>query len=105
MAENDYQTGASYEINKLIHEPARLKILAFLSMVETADFVFLLSRTGMTTGNLSSHMTKLETAGYITIEKSFKNNRPHTELSITEEGNKAFDQYRKGMLEILEPGD
>lgn len=89
------------EIDRLVHEPVRLKILAYLSMVESADFVFLVSRLGLTMGNLSAHISKLQEAGYLKIDKSFKENRPHTMLSITETGSAAFFDYREGMLQLL----
>jgi DNA-binding transcriptional ArsR family regulator len=89
------------ELDKIVHEPARLKILAYLSVVKSADFVFLLSRTGLTYGNLSSHMSKLEEAGYIKVEKEIKDKRPHTMLSITNAGRTAFNDYRQNMLELL----
>jgi DNA-binding MarR family transcriptional regulator len=89
------------ELDRLVHEPARLKILAYLSVVMSADFVYLLSRTGLTWGNLSSHMSKLEEAGYIEVQKDFKDKRPHTMLSLTNEGRAAFDTYRQNMLQLL----
>ena len=94
----------SPELDKLVHEPARLKILAYLSVVKSADFVFLLSRTGLTYGNLSSHMSKLEDAGYIEVVKEIKDKRPHTMLSITAAGRTAFNDYRLNMLELLGEG-
>ena len=97
----DPELNINFEIERLIHEPARLKILAYLSAVESADFVFLISRTGLTMGNLSAHMSKLEKAGYIDVEKEIKNNRPHTTLSLTEAGRRAFEQYRVTMLQLL----
>ena len=90
------------EIDRLIHEPVRLKILAYLSMVESADFVFLVSRLGLTMGNLSAHISKLQDAGFIKVDKSFKDNRPHTMLSLTEKGSAAFINYRDGMLRLLQ---
>ena len=64
MAKDQNKEAANLpELDKVVHEPARLKILAYLSVVKSADFVFLLSRTGLTYGNLSSHMSKLEEAG------------------------------------------
>ena len=90
------------EIDRLIHEPVRLKILAYLSMVESADFVFLVSRLGLTMGNLSAHISKLQEAGFIKVDKSFKENRPHTMLSLTETGSTAFINYRDGMLRLLQ---
>jgi len=89
------------EIERLVHEPARLKIMAYLYMVESADFVFLISRTGLTMGNLSAHMSKLERAGYIEVEKEILNNRPHTMLSLTAAGRRAFESYRSGIQQIL----
>ena len=90
------------KIDRLIHEPVRLKILAYLSEVESADFVFLVSRLGLTMGNLSAHISKLQEADYIKIVKSFKGNRPHTMISITALGADAFSRYREGMLQLLQ---
>ena len=89
------------EINKLIHEPARLKIIAQLYVVEGADAVFLIRQTGLTWGNLSSHMIKLESAGYIEVVKEFAEKKPRTILKLTEKGRKAFRQYRKTLKKVL----
>ena len=67
-------------IDKLIHEPARLQLVASLYVVDAADFVFLLRQTGLTGGNVSSHMSKLEEAGYVDVEKGFVGKRPQTVL-------------------------
>jgi DNA-binding MarR family transcriptional regulator len=90
------------EIDRLVHEPARLKILAFLSLLESADFTFLVSRLGLTMGNLSAHLSKLEEAGYAKVEKGYKDNRPQTVIWLTEKGRKAFEAYRDQMLQILQ---
>jgi DNA-binding transcriptional ArsR family regulator len=90
------------EIDRLIHEPARLSILALLYLVESADFIFLMRQTGLTWGNLSSHMRKLEEAGYIEVEKEFKGRKPHTMLHLTEEGRAAFREYRARMKQVLD---
>ena len=90
------------QLDRLVHEPARLKILAYLYVVTSADFVFLLSRTGLTWGNLSSHMSKLEEVGYIEVEKEIKDKRPHTMLSLTDKGRAAFESYRQNMLQLLD---
>ena len=90
------------DIDRLIHEPARLIILAVLSVVESADFLFLVRQTGLTWGNLSSHLGKLEAAGYVDIEKQFKGRKPHTMLHLTEEGRTAFREYRQSMRQILD---
>jgi len=97
------EPGLAVELDRIIHEPARLKIMAYLYLVESADFVFLVSRTGMTMGNLSAHMSKLEQAGYIKVEKEILNNRPHTMLSLTTEGKTAFETYRDEIEQILTP--
>lgn len=96
-----HDSNAPPSLDRMVHEPARLNILAYLYVVESADFVFLLSRTGLTWGNLSSHMSKLEEAGYIEVQKEIKDKRPHTMLSLTKEGRTAFETYRKDMLQLL----
>ncbi|MBU6996303.1 MAG: transcriptional regulator [Theionarchaea archaeon] len=89
------------DIDKLIHEPARLLILAHLYVVNSADFLFLQSQTGLTSGNLSSHVTKLEEAGYIEVEKEFVDRKPHTMLKLTERGRSAFKDYVQSMKQIF----
>ncbi|MCJ7702101.1 MAG: transcriptional regulator [Anaerolineales bacterium] len=101
-SKNEHGLNVNIEIDRLVHEPARLKILAYLSVVESADFVFLISRTGLTMGNLSAHMSKLEKAGYIEVQKEIKDNRPHTMLSLTKAGRGAFNLYRANMLQLLQ---
>jgi DNA-binding MarR family transcriptional regulator len=75
--------GSELVLDRLIHEPARLAILTMLSSVAAADFVFLQRSTGLTQGNLSSHLTKLEEAGLVRIEKSFVAKRPNTSVALT----------------------
>jgi DNA-binding MarR family transcriptional regulator len=89
------------DIDRLVHEPARLMILAVLSVVESADFVFLMRQTGLTRGNLSSHMSKLESAGYIEIKKEFVDKIPRTLLRLTDTGQTAFQRYRESMIRVL----
>ena len=64
-------------------------VMAWLSVVESADFVFLMNQTGLTWGNLSAHMGKLEEAGYVSVEKTFKGKRPNTMLALTHQGRQA----------------
>jgi DNA-binding MarR family transcriptional regulator len=102
----DTDTGGSdlwemAQVNRLIHEPARLTILAVLYVVESADYVFVMRQTGLTWGNLSSHLAKLEAAGYVEIEKEFVDRKPHTTVHLTEEGRTAFREYRESMQQIL----
>jgi len=94
--------GGIFEIDKTIHEPARLLIMAHLYIVESADFTYLMRQTELTWGNLSSHMSKLEEAGYIEVIKEFKEKRPNTMLKLTEQGREAFRRYRQQMLQVLE---
>ena len=75
-------------LDRLIHEPTRLAILTVLSSTKDADFVFLQRTLSLTNGNLSSHLTKLEDAGLVTIEKSFVGKRPNTSLALTASGRK-----------------
>ena len=89
------------EIDRLIHEPARLMALALLYVVESADFLFLVRQTGLTWGNLSSHLSKLEEAGYVKIEKEFVDKKPHTMLHLTKKGRAAFRAYRQSMRQVL----
>jgi DNA-binding MarR family transcriptional regulator len=85
-----------------VHEPARLMVLANLYVLESADFTFLMNQTGLTWGNLSSHLSKLEEAGYVQIDKSFVNKKPQTMLSLTEEGRSAFQNYRRQMQQFMQ---
>lgn len=80
-------------INRLIHEPARLAILTALSACEKADFVFLLNVTGLTKGNLSSHLSRLERGGLVRIEKQFEGKLPVTYVMLTPEGREGLDQH------------
>jgi len=90
------------EIDRVIHEPARLMIMAYLYVVESADFLFLMRQTGLTRGNLSSHMSKLEAAGYVLVEKEFVAKIPRTMLKLTQSGRAAFQTYRQRMKELFE---
>lgn len=102
-ARKDRET-APGAIDRLIHEPARLMIMSHLAVVEGADFLFLMRQTGLTFGNLSSHMSRLEEAGYIRVEKKFLGKKPNTILSLTDSGQKAFQQYREHMKQVLDKG-
>jgi len=89
------------DINRVVHEPARLLILCNLYVLKSADFLFLLRRTHMTRGNLSAHMRKLETAGYIDVEKTFVDRLPLTVYRLTRNGRRALKKYREIMVEGL----
>ncbi len=88
-------------IDKTIHEPARLMIVAMLSAVKEADFLYLLKATNLTNGNLSSHLTRLEKAGFVQIEKSFVGKTPGTVCWLTRDGQKALQAYRQQMKAVI----
>ncbi len=90
------------EIDTLIHAPARLMILTYLYVVESVDYVFLNRLTGLTWGNLSTHLTRLEEAGYVSLTKEFIDKKPNTTISLTEQGREAFRKYKKSMLQVLD---
>ena len=96
------ELNAIQNIDKIIHEPARLLLMAHLFVVESADFLFLQRQTGLTWGNISSHLRKLENAGYVVVEKEFIDKKPHTTLKLTDKGRKAFKEYRKNMKQVFE---
>jgi DNA-binding transcriptional ArsR family regulator len=98
-------TGSMHEltdVDRLIHEPARLMIVSILSAVDQADFLYLLHETGLTRGNLSAHLSKLEEAGYIHIIKTFRGKVPQTLCNLTNKGQTAFEVYRKQLKSIVE---
>ena len=90
------------DIDQVIHSPARLMVLINLYVVESADFIFLRKLTGLSWGNLSTHLNKLEEAGYITIEKGYKGKKPHTMIGLTKQGRAAFRKYKKSMQQVLD---
>ncbi len=90
------------DIDRVIHEPARFMLMSYLYVVDSADFLFLMRQTGLTFGNLSSHMSRLEEAGYIAIDKEFVEKKPHTRLRLTEAGRTAFQGYRQSMMKVLD---
>ncbi len=89
-------------VDRLIHEPSRTVILAILSAVESADFLYLQRETGQTKGNLSVHLSKLEEAGYVNIEKTYRGKVPLTLCRLTDQGRQAFDAYRKQLKQFVE---
>jgi DNA-binding MarR family transcriptional regulator len=90
------------DIDKVIHEPARLALTAILSVVESADFLYLQRETGLTKGNLSSHLAKLEESGYVAIEKTYRGRVPLTLVRLTDAGAAAYKAYRARFKRFLE---
>ncbi len=89
-------------IDRLIHEPARMMIVAILHNWHSVDYLYLLRETGLTKGNLTSHLSKLEAAGYIEIEKTFKGKVPLTICHLSDKGRGAFEAYREHLKRIVE---
>lgn len=98
--DNNLETIA--EIDRVVHSPARLMILAFLGAVDSADFVFLMNQVKLTRGNLSSHLKALEEAGYVDIQKEFVDKIPRTLIRLTEAGREAIQTYRQQMRTIID---
>jgi DNA-binding MarR family transcriptional regulator len=94
---DEFDVEAIANLDKLIHEPARLAIMMLLYVVEGADFLYLKTQTKLTNGNLSSHLGKLEDAAYVEIEKTFSGKVPRTMIRMTDGGRDAFRNYLAGM--------
>lgn len=92
------------EFDRIIHEPARLLLVALLASVKEADFLWLQRESGLTKGNLSSHLARLEEAAYIEVQKTFKRKIPLTVVRLTRTGKAAFDTYKKRMNGLLNAG-
>jgi DNA-binding MarR family transcriptional regulator len=88
-------------VDRVIHEPARLMIMMYLSSVDEADYVFLMRATGLTWGNLSSHLSKLEANDYVELSKTFVKKKPHTMVRLTAAGRKAIKEYGEAMQTAL----
>lgn len=88
-------------LDQVVHSPARLMILTYLFAVASADFIFLMRETGLTRGNLSTHLSKLEEAGYVEVLKTYAGKKPQTQLSLTKAGRAALKTYREQMQQIL----
>ena len=99
-ADKDLATIA--DIDRIVHSPPRLMILAYLAAVDSADFIFLMNQVSLTRGNLSSHLKTLEEAEYVSIEKEFVEKVPRTLIRLTEAGRRAIQTYREQMQMVLD---
>ncbi len=90
------------ELDKLIHAPARLSIVKQLMVVDDADATWLQGQTGLSWGNLATHVRKLEEARYLEVRKEFAERKPRTVFRLTAEGRAAYAEYRRKILELLE---
>ncbi len=89
------------DLDRVIHEPARLLIVALLAGVREADFLWVLRESGLTKGNLSTHLAKLEESGYLEVEKTYKGKVPLTLLRLSRQGKSAFTRYKKTLNGVL----
>jgi DNA-binding MarR family transcriptional regulator len=89
------------DIDPIIHAPARLRVMTYLYVVDSIDFVYLKRVTGLSWGNLSTHLTKLDDAGYVKISKTFQDKKPNTMIQLTEDGRQAFRSYKDEMQNVL----
>ena len=89
-------------IDQTIHSPSRLMILAYLAATDSVDFTFLLKQTGLTRGNLSTHIKRLEDAGYVEVKKEFIDRIPRTLYKLTGDGRKAIQLYKENMLTVID---
>jgi DNA-binding MarR family transcriptional regulator len=93
------------EINKIIHQPARLKVMAALFAIESdaeADFAFLRDHLKLTEGNLGAHLGKLESAGYLSVRKVFVRRKPKTFLRLSRTGRRAFEDYIEALRSVID---
>jgi DNA-binding MarR family transcriptional regulator len=90
------------DIDRVIHSPARLMVMTYLYAVESADYIFLQNLTGLTWGNLSSHLSVLEKEGYVVIEKEIIGKKPHSMVLLTETGRESFRSYKDSLQQVLD---
>ena len=90
------------DFDRILHSPARLTIVAILSAVEEADFLYLLNESGLTKGNLSTHLSKLEESGYVEVEKTYRGKIPLTLCRLTPVGRAAFNEYRQQLKRFVD---
>ena len=95
------QTQTFNELDRVIHEPGRLMIVALLFAIDQCDFLYLQHETEMNKGTLSSHLSRLDEAGYVEVVKTYRGKVPQTLLSLTASGREAFQKYRKKLKKAL----
>lgn len=90
------------DLDKLIHAPARLAIMTQLMVIDEADATWLHGQTGLSWGNLATHVRKLEEADYLVVSKEFSERKPRTVFRLTDKGREAYQEYRRRILDLLE---
>jgi len=101
MADSDNELHPLTDLDRTIHSPARLMVMTYLYTVDSADYIFLQNLTGLTWGNLSTHLSKLETEGYVEIEKEIVGKKPHSMVHLTAAGREAFREYKHSMQQLF----
>jgi DNA-binding MarR family transcriptional regulator len=90
------------QLDRVIHEKGRLAIMSMLAATPELSFTEMRDALSMTDGNLTTHIRTLQEAGYVSVTKSFQNNRPHTTCSLTAAGHKAFTNYINLLEKIIQ---
>ena len=98
---NDQDLHPLSDIDRVIHSPARLMVMTYLYVVDSTDYLFLMRLTGLTWGNLASHLAVLEREGYIEIEKKFVGKKPQSMIRLTDTGQSSFQKYKSKMQAVL----
>jgi DNA-binding MarR family transcriptional regulator len=88
-------------LDRLVHEPARLAVLALLYVLDSADYTFIMNQTGLTWGNLSAHLGRLEGGGYVEVRRTFVGRRPNSTVQLTPRGRAAFESYTRVLKQVL----
>ena len=101
QTENDGKIDLLSDLDPLVHSRARLLVMTYLYVVETMDYVYLQRVTDLSWGNLSKHLSKLETAGYVEMEKTFIDKKPNTSVWLTKEGRRAYNEYKEKIQSVL----
>jgi len=91
------------DLDPILHSQLRLSIVSILISVEEAEFTFIKESTGAAAGNISIQIKKLQEAGYVNVEKTFKNNYPNTTVSLTKKGMEAFEDYVNNLKNYINP--
>lgn len=102
MSETSQSENPLAAIDQIIHAPARLRILMMLYVVESLDYVFLKNQSGLSWGNLATHLGKLEEAGYVNIQKGYQGKKPHSMIQLTPSGRTAFQEYKSTFRQLLD---
>jgi DNA-binding MarR family transcriptional regulator len=102
MSEKNFAENPLADINQIIHAPARLRILMMLFVVESLDYVFLKNQTGLSWGNLATHLGKLEEAGYGKVIKGYQGKKPQSQIRLTSNGRDAFRNYKNTLKQLLD---